>query len=243
MLLALATAACASSGSTPTGGPTLPAGAFMRTWSITATAPGGDVLTADLTVGDPRPYRRGIEVGGATAGAACALSPATDAVIPARLTVSGSMASFDTTVGIVISGIGGGSFPGRPGPQLLWEADYATGMQCVGQSDGSVSFEDYSNDPFSAGTTTTTDAFFDITGFYSAGDRVSVRASLGDAVLTVASTYTITTPPDYDTGSSPPTTWTVTNVSGPGVARTGTGWAFTLAGSAPPAGTTTGAAG
>jgi hypothetical protein len=217
---------------TETTGAPVPVGAFVRTWTISASATGGYSMTAELRVGNPQPYEANIINGQTTAGMACSLSSQTDAVIPAELVLTNTTSSFNATPGIDVDGIGTSSIPGITGPVLLWEADYSSGATCTGQDDGATSFNVESSVPDSPGQSSTSDAFFDITDFYSPSDPTSDTSVLADTVLSIPSSFTIT-PNSSDGGPGAPITYQVNQVTGPGVAQSDESWEFTLAGSTP----------
>jgi hypothetical protein len=211
-----------------------PAGSFVRSWIITATATGGYSMTAELEVGNPEPFREGIANGSATAGSACSLNAETDAVIPAELILTNVTPGFPATPGITLDGIGSGSIPGFTGPELLWEAQYADGAQCAGQGDGNSSFGVNATNPLGTNETSTAAAFFDITQYYSPDQPNGDPSILGDALLTVPSSFQVDLSNSQSNSTSNAyTSYIVDGVSGPGVVPVDGGWEFSLAGTPP----------
>jgi len=200
-------------------------GGATFSWTVDMTSSAGASATVELDVGNPQPFQSGTTNGDATAGSACSLSALTDEVIPAIITLTNTSANMATIVGANFAGIGSGSIPSFTGPELIWEAAYAGGPQCTGQDGNSSTIDMYTSNAIAAGARAVTDGFFDITNYFpSASSGSSVMA---DTILTVPSTFTVTNA----AGST--TVFNITNVSGPGVVQTSSGWEFTLAGTSP----------
>ena len=208
---------------------TLSGGATF-TWTLDMTSSGGYSTSAELDVGSPEPFQAGLANGDMTAGSACSLNAQTDAVVPAIITLRNTSANFATTVGANFTGIGSGSIPSFTGPELLWEAAYASGPQCTGQGDNNSEFSLYTTNELAAGSNSIVDGFFDITNYYSTPISSNGLTLLGDTILTVPTSFSVT---NNSTGST--TEFNVIDVTGPGVVQTASGWQFTLAGTNPPA--------
>jgi hypothetical protein len=207
-------------------------GGATNSWIVSMTDGDDDSATVELEVGSPQPLQNGVTNGDATAGGACSLDDDTDTAIPAVIVMTNTSPDDATTVGADFSGIGQGSIPSYTGPELIWEAQYSGGAQCDGQTDGSANVLINSTDPVTSGESIDTDGFFDITNYYSPGTSDGLPGVLADSILTVPTSFDAST--TSSDGSSTTTQFTVTNVTGPGVEQTDSGWEFTLAGTQPP---------
>ncbi len=201
--------------SVPTTTPPSQVGVGSPTWTIDLTSPSGAAATATLQLGTVEPFQNGLVNGALTAGTACQFTPNVDGVIPAVLTLTNGPSNSAMVVGVDIQGIGSGS----SGQLLTWEAQYTGGPQCTGQNDGSYDVNVYSTNPLSAGSSSTTDAFIGVLGLYG-GTSLNPSSVLSQEVLTVPSTFQV-----GGTGG----TYSVTDVTGPGVTPVAMGWQFTLA--------------
>jgi hypothetical protein len=208
-----------------------PAGGTAYTWTIDLTADGGATSTVQLEVGEPEVYQIGLTNGNATAGDACSLNVGTDEVVPA-VVIMANTSSQAATLGLDLSGVGEESIPGFAGPELIWEANYSSGPQCTGQTDGDSSVVIYSDNEVASTADIVTDGFFEITNYSATSDSGLGTDVLGDAVITVPTTFDVN--PSSSGGTGAYTDFTVTGVSGPGVEQTGSGWEFTLVGTTPP---------
>ena len=200
-------------------------GGYINSWVISLSTPNGNVMSDTIETGSPTPYEVGSSINGTTtAGAACSLVTGTDAVIPASIILGNVTSGTDDVPAIEIDGVGSSSFPDAYGTTLNYEQTFTSGSYCYGQN-GDTNFDIYSSQPIADGVSSHSQGFFDITGFYSSGNVSDGTTLLSEAVLTVPESFTITD------ASNNVTTYTVTNVTGPGVVNTGDGWQFNLDGS------------
>lgn len=150
---------------TPTGDPYAsdtptptwsPEATFTHQWTSTATASGGYAESVLLETGTPEHFTDGMMNGSVTAGSSCTINPATDAVVPAKLTVTntspGGFASYPA-VGI------GFNFEWN---DAAAEVGYSDGDQCQ-SSDFNVDWTSSLASGHSAGI----DMFFVLSNYYT----------------------------------------------------------------------------
>lgn len=175
---------------TPT--PTLaPEAAFTNQWSATALAPGGYSENVELETGAPEHFTDGMMNGRATAGATCSINSETDAVVPAKLTVTNTSP---------------GNFSSYPAIAVGFGSDWSGAAAEVAYSDGpqcqTSEFNVEWTESVSSGNSVGIDLYFVISNYYTPDHPDGDPQVLADAQVNLTSasdstddlTYTPQTP-------------------------------------------------
>ena len=230
-------------GNTGTGGTTA-AGDLTQIWSATATASGGYQEGITISAGAPQHFNSNLDNDGAVLGETCGGNSSTDAVVPAEISIENTTSSFDATVGVALewaeySGDSGNSGSGT-NASMLFEGNYSDGAQCSNSNDDDGGDGDSMNvdSTTSLADNSATDlyGYFVIANYYSPDDPSGDSSFLANTLITVSDDSVISGSGDSgdsgNTGSGNSIDWTITSLSGPGVASGTSNYEFDLAGTA-----------
>ena len=228
------------SGNTGTG-PTTAAGGFTNTWNASATASGGYQETITISAGAPQHFDSNLDNNRAVLGETCGGNSSTDAVVPVEISIENTTSGFDAPVGVSLQW---GSYDGNigntgsgPNVSMLFEGNYSSGPQCSNSSDGNGNSMTV-NSTNSAAPNTSTDlyGYFVISDYYSPSYPNGETSFLVNTPIAVSTDYvnipTGNTGGSGNSGAGGSLDWTVTSLTGPGVASATNNYQFDLAGTA-----------
>jgi hypothetical protein len=231
-------------GSSGTGATTA-AGSFSQTWSATATASGGYQEDITISAGAPQHFNPNLDNNGAVLGDTCGGNSSTDAVVPVGITIENTTSGFDATGGAALqwggySGNSGNSGSGADA-SMLFQGNYTGGAQCSNNNDGdgnSMSVD--STDSLVPNSDMELYGYFVIANYYSPDDANGDSAFLANTLITVEDDSVVSDSGNSgasgNSGSGSSLDWSITSLSGPGVASGANNFEFDLAGAAVPSG-------
>ena len=169
--------------SQPSAAPSSPASETVKMihkWSYTYTTREGYKFGGALEDGTPRHLEPGLTLDGLAAGSACAINPATDAVIPARFTATNYTKNFPAKVN---ESLGLTEFSG-----IQVEVGYSSGPMCI---DGNNSREVLlgSAGDLAEGQAVHVPMFFILSGYYTPAHPTGDPSVLKGATVDFSTNY------------------------------------------------------